>query len=64
MCESGYYADESLCSECRKEITPEEYAEDCKGKAEELAEECKCPYPCDLTQYEHTFIKTYGPVKK
>lgn len=28
MCESGYYEDENLCTACRKDITPEEEAED------------------------------------
>ena len=28
MCESGYYSDENLCTECRKEITPEEEEKD------------------------------------
>ena len=66
-CESGYYADVELCNECRKEITPEEYADDCRGKAEELAEECTCPEKlwtgseindstCELTEEEHQFI--------
>ena len=30
MCESGYYADESLCHRCRHDITPEEEEEDRK----------------------------------
>jgi hypothetical protein len=32
-CDSGYYADEMLCTECRKDITPEEEAEDRKDAA-------------------------------
>jgi hypothetical protein len=28
MCNSGYYEDAELCRECRKDITPEEEAED------------------------------------
>ena len=27
-CNSGYYEDEELCKECRKDITPEEEAQD------------------------------------
>jgi predicted amidophosphoribosyltransferase len=29
-CDSGYYEDETLCLNCRKEITPEQEAEDWK----------------------------------
>jgi hypothetical protein len=28
MCNSGYYEDAELCTSCRKDITPEEEAED------------------------------------
>jgi hypothetical protein len=37
-CNSGYYEDETLCMECRKEITPEEEAED-RQLAQELERE-------------------------
>ena len=33
-CESGYYEDENLCSECRATITPEQEAEDWKEAVE------------------------------
>lgn len=36
MCDSAYYDDETLCDICRKDITPEEEAED-RRLAEELA---------------------------
>ena len=36
MCESGYYADESLCHRCRHDITPEEEEEDRKLAAAQL----------------------------
>jgi hypothetical protein len=34
MCDSGYYTDAELCTECRKDITPEEEEEDRKLAAE------------------------------
>lgn len=34
LCDSGYYSDENLCNKCRKEITPEEEAEDRRLQAE------------------------------
>ena len=33
-CNSGYYEDETLCTLCRKDITPEEEAEDQRAQAE------------------------------
>ena len=60
MCESGYYADENLCSECRKNISPEEEAEDKKEAADDLAKECSCPAVCELDEDQHAFIAKYG----
>ena len=36
MCDSGYYGDANLCKNCRKDITPEEEAEDIKNTANDL----------------------------
>jgi len=33
-CDSGYYSDETLCVECRKQITPEEEEADRKAQTE------------------------------
>jgi hypothetical protein len=60
MCNSGYYADAELCKACRKEITPEEEAEDRKDAANDLKEQCTCPNACELTDDEHEYIGKYA----
>jgi len=75
MCESGYYSDESLCTECRKDITPEELEEDRKDAANSLAEECTCPKTawlgsepndstCELSEEEHEYISKYASTRQ
>lgn len=60
MCDSGYYQDAELCTECRKNITPEELAEDRKDAADDLAKECTCPDVCELSAEEHGYISKYA----
>jgi hypothetical protein len=64
MCNSGYYADAELCTNCRANLTPEEEAEDRKEAANSLAEECTCPNPCELSEDEHEFTKKYAVKEK
>ena len=64
MCNSGYYEDVELCTDCRKEISPQEEQADCEDTAQNLAEECQCPSACELTGFEHNFIKAYAPKEK
>ena len=66
-CESGYYADEDLCKQCRFKITPEEEEADRKECAESLAEECTCGTvgrPCELSDEEHAFMKKYASLEE
>jgi hypothetical protein len=60
MCDSGYYGDASLCKDCRKDITPEQEAEDCKDAANDLKDQCICPGSCDLSNEEHEYISKYA----
>jgi hypothetical protein len=71
MCNSGYYTDAELCTDCRKDITPEELAEDRKDYANDLAEECTCPKTawtgsepndstCELDEEDHAYIAKYA----
>jgi hypothetical protein len=60
MCNSGYYTDAELCTDCRKDITPEELAEDSKDYANDLAEQCTCPAECELDEEDHAYIAKYA----
>ena len=65
-CDSRYYNDAELCTECRKNITPEEEEMDRRESAEDLAEQCTCRTggrPCDLSDEEHKFMRKYAPVE-
>lgn len=63
-CDSGYYADETLCTDCRKDITPEEEAADRADDANSLAGDCHCPGACELSPEEHEYIAKYATEKK
>jgi hypothetical protein len=60
MCDSGYYGDANLCKNCRKDITPEEEAEDIKNTANDLKEQCTCPDACELSLVEHEYIRMHA----
>jgi hypothetical protein len=62
-CDSAYYRDAELCTDCRAKITPEEEEQDRRESAESLAEECTCGTggrPCDLSDEEHEFLRKYA----
>jgi hypothetical protein len=60
MCNSGYYEDAELCTDCRAKITPEEEEEDRKESANYLAVDCTCPNACELSDDEHEFVRKYA----
>ena len=70
-CDSRYYDDVELCTECRKNITPKEEEDDRIDHANGLAEQCTCPKTmwtgsdlndstCELSEEEHEYIKKYA----
>lgn len=59
-CDSGYYDDETLCTDCRAKITPEEEESDRQEQANFLKTECTCPSACELSSEEHEFVSQYA----
>jgi hypothetical protein len=60
MCDSGYYSDVELCTNCRANLTPEEEAQDREEEANSLKHDCTCPAACDLSEEEHAYITKYA----